>query len=265
MRAKKTEDENELAGLLFELANADRLTLLLKIASDKQRMSSLSSTIAASVPECSRHLSRLTDSGLAHKDTAGFYEATPVGRTILKLLPGLETVVKYRTYFLTHDLSVLPLEFIQRIGALSEAEHISHFSDVLDRIKRTISEAREYSNLMVDKPIFVGKEEGLAAGPNSPSARFIFGETISPKLLASVKASYPSSTIALTEKVEIALGVTERNAGIIFPSDGRLDFGNGFFGNSQTFRKWCSDLFEFCWSKLERIRSPSSISNPSTT
>jgi len=262
---EETKEKESLTELLFELANPDRLSLLAQIAARKQRMSSLSGSIKASVPECSRHLSRLTDSGLVRKDASGLYEATPVGRTVLKLLPGLETIVQNKEYFASHDLSVLPEGFIERIGILSQAERLDHFSDVFDRIKTTISQAREYSALLVDKPILVGKGETPSLGSHDHFAKFIFGKTIGEDVLASVRAGFPRSELALAEEVRIALGVTERSAGIIFPSiNGKLDFGNGFFGESPAFRAWCNDLFEFFWAKSKRIYSVTPFSSTRT-
>jgi predicted transcriptional regulator len=253
----------ELAKVLFELANQDRLTLLSQIVAKKQRMLALSNALSVSVPECSRHLSRLADSGLVRKDSSGFYEATSVGRAVLRLLPGLETIVQHREYFMTRDLSGLPEEFIQRIGALAEAERLSHFSEVLERIKATIFDAEEYSLLMVDKPILVGKKGGPTYDPNHPRARFIFSDTVDQKVLLATKAAFPRSEIALAKDIKIGLGVTEKRAGVILPlSSGKLDFGNGFFGETPMFHGWCRDLFEFYWDNSRKIPSQSPFSSP---
>jgi predicted transcriptional regulator len=257
----------ELSELLFELANADRLALLSQVAAKEQRMSSLSKAINASIPECSRHLSRLTSLGLISKNSEGLYGTTVMGDTILKLLPGMNVVIQHREYFRSHDLSELPEGFTERIGALSHAEYQGHFSEVLNRIKSTISEAKEYSCLMVDKPILVGSvnvtELSAPKQLQLLPARFIFEEGIHHKVLTSVKAAYPRSEIALGKNVKIALGVTEKSAGVIFPTaDGKLDFGSGFFGEDRLFREWCQDLFEYKWARSQKVHYVSPFSNP---
>lgn len=264
MAIQGIEDEEGLPDLLFNLASSDRLKLLSEVAAKKQKMSNLSKAIGATTPECSRHLSRMTGSGLVRKDAAGLYEATPAGMAVLRLLPGLEAIVRYKEYFVTHDLSVLPIEFIGRIGVLSEADQVSHFSSVFDRIKMTISGAEEHSLLLVDKPILVGKKGGPSSPSRFPRARFIFTRALGQADLASVKAAFPHSEIAVAKEVKIALGVTEKSAGVIFPfTDGKLDFGNGFFGNTPNFRNWCSDLFEYCWKSSKKVYSPSPFSSSS--
>ena len=80
-----------------------------------------------------------------------------------------------------------------------------------------------------------------------------------------MKAAFPQSEIATVSEVKMALGVTEKYAGVIFPgADGRLDFGNGFFGRSQDFRNWCSDLFEYYWKSSKKVYLPSPFSRQSS-
>jgi predicted transcriptional regulator len=202
--SQSSSNTGELSELLFELANANRLALLFQVAAKQQRMSSLSEAISASVPECSRHLSRLSSLGLIWKNSEGLYGTTVMGDTILKLLPGMSVVIQHKEYFSSHDLSELPEAFTERIGALSRAEYRSHFSEVLNRIKSTVSEAKEYSCLMVDKPLLIGNISVTDLAPKLLPARFIFQEDIHHKVLTSVKAVYPSSEIALGKKVKIA-------------------------------------------------------------
>ncbi len=217
-------------------------------------MSSLSKYIGSSGPECSRHILRLSDSGLVKRKPSGLYEATPMGRTVIKLLPAVEVLVQHRDYFMTHDLSGLPEQFTQRIGSLNRAEYHGHFSDVLQRIKATLSEAKEYSCLMVDQPILVASGDMGNLGSSNHRAKFIFNESVDRKVPANVKAAYPRSEIALLDGVNIATGVTERAAGVIFPLlGGKLDFESGFFGGEDQFHAWCGDLFDYYWARSRAV------------
>jgi predicted transcriptional regulator len=249
-----SSNTNELSEFFFELANEDRLALLLLVAAKGKRMSTLSKAISTSVPECFRHLSRLRSSGLVRKNSEGLYQTTAMGDAILKLLPGIDMVVRHREYFEAHDFTCLPEAFIERIGALARSEYRSHFSEVLDCIKSTLYKAEEYSCLMVDKPILVGNVDLTPITPKQLPARFIFDEGIEQKTLSIVKASYPHSEFALRKNVKIALGLTEKSAGVIFPTDDKkLDFGSGFFGEDQMFREWCQDLFDYWWTKSDKL------------
>ena len=55
MERQHLAEEEGLPDFLFNLANSDRLGLLLEVAVKKQKMSNLSKAIGASTPECSRH------------------------------------------------------------------------------------------------------------------------------------------------------------------------------------------------------------------
>jgi predicted transcriptional regulator len=152
-----TPERHELASgmpdLLFNIASGDRLKLLLGIASKRQRMTALSKTIDASVVERSRHLKRLSDAGLVRKDPEGFYEATPVGRTVLKLLPGIGLLLEHKDYFRSRGLSFLPLEFVERIGELCTAKRVNQLSAVLEHIKSLVSQGKDRPTTSSSCPI----------------------------------------------------------------------------------------------------------------
>jgi len=113
---------------MFNLASADRLALLRDIATTRKNLTALSKTINTSRPECSRHLDRLKLSGLISKDSEGFYQTTSVGDAILKVLPSVQFLLQYREDLMSHDLSGLPVSFVERLGDLQNAEHVRHFS-----------------------------------------------------------------------------------------------------------------------------------------
>ncbi len=47
------------------------------------------------------------------------------------ILPSFSFLNEEKEYFLSHDLSFLPLGFVQRIGELSGAGNMNHLDDVL--------------------------------------------------------------------------------------------------------------------------------------
>ena len=146
----------DIAALLFNLASADRLRLLAEISSRKQRLTTLSRSIHASVQECSRHLARLSAAGLIQKDSEGLYEMTALGKAVQIMYPGVEFLLKHRGYFQSHDLSFIPQSFVERIGELSSGEYVNHISLVLEHIKSVISTGKEFVWLISDQPIVVG-------------------------------------------------------------------------------------------------------------
>lgn len=118
-----TWELEQLAELLFILASIDRLTLLSEIAMEKRRLSQLAIKISATPQETSKHLARLRDSKLIEKDSGGFFSLTGFGKIIVNLVPSFRFLAQNREYFLSHDISSIPLEFIERLGVLQEGEH----------------------------------------------------------------------------------------------------------------------------------------------
>ncbi len=242
----------ELAEILFNLASDDRLTLLTKIGTKKQRLRDLSSVINATAQECSRHVGRLVDSGFIRKDTGGFYETTTLGRALLDLFPSYEFLLSHRKYFLGHDLTSLPKGFLGRIGELSDGEYVGHFSQVLELIKRVISTGQEYVWLLSDQPMVVGPTIGPTFFSRDIPVRLI-GQDIDRKVVAETRSSLLRSEIALFPRVSVAMAINESLAGVCFPDSGaKIDFGGGFTGTDSRFLGWCNDLFEYYWSRSRK-------------
>jgi predicted transcriptional regulator len=245
-----TED---LSGLLFNLASDDRLALLSEISARKQRLTTLSKTINASAQECSRHLARLTDTGFIQKDSECLYEITPLGKAIRSIFPGMEFLLKYKPFFLTHDLSLLPPSFVERIGDLAGGEYVNHISLVLGHIKTVIGNGKEFVWLISDQPIVVGTVGSSFSSPNVP-VRLIGDETIDRNIVVQLKAALARSEVGIFRDVRVAMAINETIAGICFPGiDGKIDFSAGFLGKDPSFRGWCNDLFKYYWSRSRKI------------
>ena len=112
-----------VAELLFILASIDRLTLLSEIGVEKRRLSQLTTKLSATPQETSKHLVRLRDAKLIEKDSDGFFSLSAFGKIIVNFVPSIRFLTQNREYFLSHDISSLPLEFIERLGELQEGEH----------------------------------------------------------------------------------------------------------------------------------------------
>jgi predicted transcriptional regulator len=245
--------KEDLAALLFNLASPDRLALLAEISSRKQRLTGLSKAIKASTQECSRHLGRLSNAGLIQKDAESLYEITPLGKAVLTMFPGIEFLLRHKEYFLTHDLASIPRGFVERIGELSTGEYVNHISLVLEHIKSVISTGKEFVWLISDQPIVVGTIETSFSSRNLP-VRLIVEETIDRAIVGQVKTALSRSEVAIFGEVRIAMAINETIAGICFPgADGKIDFSAGFVGRDLSFRTWCNDLFDFYWSKSQKI------------
>ena len=72
--------------LLFELASAERMNIMLELKKEKLKLSHVSRKIDLTVTEASRHLQRLNESKLIQKDIDGYFALTSFGDLALFLL-----------------------------------------------------------------------------------------------------------------------------------------------------------------------------------
>jgi predicted transcriptional regulator len=247
-----------LAELLFILASIDRLTLLSEIAIQNRRLSQLTTTLSATPQETSKHLTRLRDAKLIEKDSDGLFSLTAFGRIIVNLLPSIRFVTENREYFLSHDISSLPLEFIERLGELQEGQYGEKVGSILAHIQQVVQDAEEYIWLMADHPL--GGQEYVTRSRKleSTSSRW---RVIIPadgnidwtelrRTVGTHKGRIEYHLIEDPIDIKAGMALNEKIAGLTFPNTrGKLDFNSGFRSNNPVFRKWCQDLFEHHWSK----------------
>jgi predicted transcriptional regulator len=237
----------DLAELLFAVASVDRLSLFSMIAEERLRLTQLASKLSASTQETSRHLSRLQEARIVEKESDGCFTPTPLGRALIALLPSLKFLSKHREYFLSHNLSALPLEFLERIGELEQGEFAHGVGTVLSHTGQVFREARKYVWLASDNVMDLSTLGGKTGGEDVPVKIIVPTGSISgaPSLSPELKAR---TEVRLVEKIRAGLALNEKTAGITFADlAGKIDFNSGFASSDPNFHKWCADLFEFHW------------------
>jgi predicted transcriptional regulator len=248
-----------LAELLFILASVDRLILLSEIGVEKHRLSQLTAKLSATPQETSKHLTRLRDAKLIEKDSDGFFSLSAFGRVIVNLIPSIRFVTENREYFLSHDISSLPLEFIERLGELQEGQYGERVGSILAHIQQVVHHAEEYIWLMSDHPL--GGQEYVSRSGKLESSDSVRWRIIIPadssidwtSVRAAVgthKGRIEYRLIQDPNDIKAGIAMNEKIAGLTFPNTtGKLDFNSGFRSDNPVFRQWCQDLFEYHWSK----------------
>ncbi len=67
-------------------------------------------------------------------------------------------------------------------------------------------------------------------------------------VISLLKRNWPGADaeLAYLEPIPMTLVLNERHACIFFKGlDGRVDFNQGIYGESEAFRGWCRDLFDY--------------------
>jgi predicted transcriptional regulator len=251
-----------LAELLFILASIDRLTLLSEIHNMKLRSSHLSVKLSATPQETSKHLTRLRDANLIEKDSDGFFSLTAFGKIIVNLIPSFRFLAQNREYFSSHDLSSLPLEFIERLGEIQEGEHTDNVGSVIAHLQQVVQSAEEYIWLMADHRL--GNQEYVTKSGKLETNDIMTWRIILPtdsninwsevRRTAGIhKGRIEYHLIGDSDDIKIGIAMNEKLAGVVFPDTmGKIDFNGGFRSNNPLFHKWCRDLFVYHWNKKGR-------------
>jgi predicted transcriptional regulator len=248
-----------VAELLFILASIDRLTLLSEIAIEKRRLSQLTTKLSATPQETSKHLVRLRDAKLIEKDSDGLFSLTSFGKVIVNLVPSFRFLTQNIEYFLSHDISSLPLEFIERLGELQEGEHTDNVGSVIAHLQQVVESAEEYIWLMADHRL--GNQEFVTKSGKLETNSKITWRVILPassninwtevRRTAGIhKGRIEYHLIEDPNDIKTGIAMNEKIAGVTFlGAMGKLDFNGGFRSDNPLFRRWCQDLFVSHWNK----------------
>ena len=242
-----------LTDLLFELSSEERIDILEKIREKPMKLSHLAKRLKITVAEASRHLQRLSENGLIQKDSDGLYELTPYGSLVLALVPGLDFISQNRTYFMEHDVFVLPKEFIDRISVLSKSAFLG------DTI----------SNFAYEEGMFRGAEEfcwALAdqvhwSAPPIISEKVKTGvefRSILPENIVPPVGYHPAEGVErrLLPRVDVIVIVTDKEAVFGLPYlNGKMDY-SWFKSNEENFLKWCQDIHAYYWKRAKPLVGP---------
>jgi predicted transcriptional regulator len=253
-----------LCDLLFEVSNEDRLTILRKLSEESMNVTGLAKELGLTTQESSRHLSRLSDTGLTRKSPEGLYLLTPYGELVLNLLPGLEFVSGHSDYFSTHSHEWLPSNLLSRMGELEESVYLDDAVVSLYSIEKMVPRAEEYIwsvNFPVPLSVFPLLREAFERGVK---VRMIGpkGFVVHPVVRGSLheedrEAIFRARASKLleerfVEQMDVLLWMSEREVAVIaLPKpDGTFD-SQGFASTDARVHKWCGDLFLNYWQKAE--------------
>ncbi len=236
--------------LLFELSHTVRYEIMKALAQTPHKLTKLGELVGANNPEVSRHLDRLKKAQLVSKDPEGFYSTTPYGSIILSFLPGLSFVASYPDYFLDHDLSKLPPQFLARLGELSNCNFGEGTIGNLDVSRKITSEARERL-YMISREVPSDTEVFHSKISDGVELRVLIHESALPSgPEASQRQAAAPHVLRITSSVPVIMVITESTAALMFPNrKGMFDFSAGFSSTDPAFRGWCEDLYHYLWEK----------------
>jgi len=248
------------------MSNEYRHEILVSLSLNRKRITDLSKEFNLSTQEISRHISRLINSDLTRKDVEAYYNITEYGKMILTLLPEFEYTSKHSEYFSSHTSSILPREFIKRIGDLSNSALIDNVLDFLRLTENIIKDAEERVWILVDQfplnyldTILNSLRHGVKFKLIESTKRDFNAELQTLAAEESSALKHAMYTPMIQQKVldhgGIGLYLSEKACSLAFPiKDGQTDY-IGFISDDESSLQWCIDLYERYWedtaSRLE--------------
>lgn len=257
-----------LCDLYFELSNEDRLSILRKLEDSGMNVTGMAREIGITTQECSRHLSRLSDSGLVERNPGGFYILTQYGRASLRLIPGQRFITEHKDYFNAHTVDSLPLEFLSRIGELQGSDPMENVMVTFGLLESLFKNAEEHVSMIHDQYLLSILPLGVEALKRGVKIRSLEPSSKGPRRdLNPVRPDYLSEEdedyllrswldgrvdSRFSDAVDLFLYVSDKEALISFPlADGTFDY-LGFHSTDHSARRYCSDLFDYYSEKGER-------------
>jgi len=245
------ENPEGVERLFFELASESRMAILRALAEKNWKMNDAARKLNLTITETFRQLQRLSEAMLAQKQPDGTYAITPCGKLILHVSTSLEFINKHKEYFLTHDLSRLPSQFLYRLGELSGAALRTETMENINTAERITREADKYmGGGGAEEPLDIGSAVN-ANLPKGVKYRWRFPERFRPKQPLPPEISRVVEWRRF-DGIPVNIVLTEKEAGISFClTSGRADYA-GFIGTDPAFLNWVKDLFLYYWEKGAR-------------
>ena len=213
-------------------------------------MNELARRLDLTATEVFRQLQRLSDAQLIQKNQEGTFLLTAYGKLLMQLSSSTEFVFKHRQYFLTHDLSKLPQEFINRLGELSETILETDVIASMNKIEKIVKEGESYEYFLGEKALSHMEPVLRAKSASGVKFRFLFPKKLLP----------PYSDVWVENNIEgrgisdipVFLSLTEKEAIVCFPTTGGILDYLGFSGTDKTFLNWTKELFLFYWQRQSK-------------
>src|SRR5450756_2416530 len=137
------EEDSEISKVLFELASNRRASILLELEKQNLKMQQIVKSLDMTTTETFRHLQRLGEAKLVEKNTDGAYSITSLGNLATGFLSSFNFILKNGDYFLEHDVSCLPYEFVNRLGELSAGEFCGDTLATMNRVRKMVYSAEK--------------------------------------------------------------------------------------------------------------------------
>ncbi len=246
------EKDSGVEKLFFELASETRLDILRELKDENLKMQEIARRLDVTAVEVFRQLERLGKALLVQRQPDGTFALAEYGKLVFQLSSSLEFASKHREYFSTHDITRLPIQFVNRLSELWQANLIMDTVETLNEAQRAFTEAEEYGWGIAEGtiPEQMGPimDERILKGVK---LRFLIPET---RLSTTTNPIPPAKNVEIRSLSDLPaiVALTEKEGAVCFRQlGGRMDYA-GFLGKHPTFLNWVKDLFQYYWDRGKR-------------
>jgi len=148
----QAQPDERAAELFFQLASVDRKRILSEFQKEDLHLNEVAKRLGMTATETLRQLQRMADACLLEKMGDGKYRLTPYAKVVLEASAPLDFMSRFRDFFMTHDATLIPVEYRARLGELSEGAFLPTAVDTFNTVTGMLKTARE----RIDGTIEVG-------------------------------------------------------------------------------------------------------------
>ncbi len=192
-------------------------------------MPQIAKSLEMTLTETFRHLQRLSEAKLVEKKTDGTYGITSLGTLATGLLSSFNFVLKHGDYFLEHDVSSLPYEFVNRLGELSTGDFCEETMSNFNRVRKMVLEAEEYIWTIAEQVETSLTSITNEKVPKGFKVKFIMQQDLAKTYTVTQETELLKERRYL-KRIDLSLLITEKESVLnLRRHNGQMDYF-GFFG-----------------------------------
>ncbi|MFW9999004.1 MAG: transcriptional regulator FilR1 domain-containing protein [Candidatus Hodarchaeota archaeon] len=250
--------------LFFEFSNEGRFEVFKSLYMGKKRHSQLEKELDIRGSEISRHLKRLIDKNLVKKTMDNKYESTNIGKMFMDILELFEVSLKFETFFNKHNINYFPLNLILQLGNLKTMrlksgtmQNIELWSEIIKKSEKFIlaisdqfqdsilpAVERKINNMSIKIKALVDENVLASKGYEKLDDRHAFYQKVN-----------ISQNIRILKQILFSLLVTDKGAILFLSREGKIDYSECLFDDSEIFINWSKELFDWYWKEGANIES----------
>ena len=235
--------------LFFQLASPDRKRILVELQKEDLHLNEIAKRLGMTPTEALRQLQRMTEARLLEKMPNGSHRLTPYAKIVLDVSAPLDFLSQHREFFMSHDTSLIPIEYRARLAELSGTRIIPDTIGSMNAVAAMLKNAKSQIDCTIEVGSQVHLEIMRQRVTDGLKVRWLMQESFLPKardFLGSVK-KFPE--MRKTDRLRVHIYMNEKEAAVSLRTiSGPFDYAI-FHGGDHQFLKWAGDMYAHEWER----------------